>query len=119
MVTRDSDKSHLQDLKDRLESKGIPAVIQGENTARMIIPYFALQPTLWVYLDKQFDDAVRLLANPDHEVTTGVDIEEFYASVEEVEANQSNINKVYIDLGLFFAGILAALVIVIILLNKV
>jgi hypothetical protein len=42
----------------------------------MIIPRFLLEPTLWVYLDDQFDDALKLIENPDHEATTGIDIAE-------------------------------------------
>ena len=118
MITRDSDKSHLQDLKELLESKGIPAIIQGENTARMIIPYFAFQPTLWVYLDEQFDDAVQLISNPAYKVQSGIDIKEFYSSVEKLGSNQSKMNKVYIDLGLFFVGILVVIFVIIQILNK-
>ena len=75
MLIRDGDKQYLISLKERLEENGIPAVIQGEDTARMTIPAFLLEPTLWVYLDEQFEDAVQLINNPDYQVTSAIDVE--------------------------------------------
>ncbi|MCU7850876.1 MAG: DUF2007 domain-containing protein [Candidatus Thiodiazotropha sp. (ex Monitilora ramsayi)] len=78
MLTRNSNIFYLESLKERLEANGIPTVIQGTETARMIIPRFLLEPTLWVYLDGQLEDALKLIDDPDHEVTTGIDIADFY-----------------------------------------
>ena len=118
MLIRDGNKAHLQSLKELLESQGIPVVIQGENTARMIIPFFVFEPTLWVYLDEQFDDATHLIKNPGHKVTTGIDIEDFYLSMDEFESNEGNVNKVFIDLAKFFVSILVVMFIIILILNK-
>ena len=46
MLTKSTDIVHLQVLKNLLEANGIPAVIKGENTARMISPFLMTEPTL-------------------------------------------------------------------------
>lgn len=106
MITRDRDRQYLLSLKEKLEEHGIPAVIQGEDTARMIIPVFLLEPTLWVYLDEQFDDAIKLIDNPSHQVTTGIDIEEFYSINASPEEKNKMLNQALIDLGLFLVFIM-------------
>lgn len=45
MLTRNENTGYLTDLKDLLEENGIPSVIHGAETARMIIPAFLLEPT--------------------------------------------------------------------------
>lgn len=118
MLTRDGNKARLESLKELLENKGIPAVIQGENTARMIIPFLVFEPTLWVYLDEQFEDATSLMKNPDHKVLTGIDVDEFYLSMDEFSSNKAGFNKVYIDLAKFFISILVVMFIIILALNN-
>ncbi len=106
MLTRDSDHQYLIELKNRLEENGIPSVIQGENTARMIIPFFLLQPTLWVCVDKQFEDAVQLMDNPNHVVNLKIDMEEFY-KVQPTEAQKANeLNAALLHLLLFMGAIM-------------
>ena len=53
LVTKSTDVNYLHILKDLLEANGIPAVIKGENTARMITPFLMTEPSLWVYLEDQ------------------------------------------------------------------
>ena len=109
MLTRDGDKQYLLSLKERLEENGIPAVIQGEDTARMTIPAFLLEPTLWVYLDEQFEDAVQLINNPDYQVTSAIDVEEFYSREASPEHNESELNKALMDLALFTVFIMVVM----------
>jgi hypothetical protein len=106
MLTRDSDGQFLNELKHRLEENGIPAVIQGENTARMIIPAFLLQPTLWVYLDEQFEDAVGLMDNPNHQVKLKVDMEEFYALQPSEQQQAQDLNAALLHLLLIVGAIM-------------
>ncbi|MES9905573.1 MAG: DUF2007 domain-containing protein [Sedimenticola sp.] len=103
MLTRDSDHQYLLDLNYRLEENGIPSVIQGENTARMIIPLFLLQPTLWVCVDEQFEDAVQLMENSSHVVKSKIDMEALY-SAQPTEAQKTNeLNAALLHL-LFYMG---------------
>lgn len=109
MLTRDSDRQYLIELKQRLEANGIPAVIQGENTARMIVPIFLLQPTLWVYLDEQFEDAIKLMDNPDHEVSSKIDMEEFYAMQPSEEQQAHDLNAALLHLLLIVGVVMLGL----------
>ncbi len=113
MLTRDSDRNYLIELKQRLEENGIPAVIQGENTARMIVPIFLLQPTLWVYLDEQFEDAVELMGNPDHQVSSGIDIEEFYALQPSAEQQAQDLNAALLHLLLIVGAVMVGMYVLI------
>jgi hypothetical protein len=101
LVTRDEDKMYLQKLKELLEENGIPAVVQGENTARILPPFLMSQAGLWVYLDQQFEDAVNLMMDADHKVTTGIDVDEFYKAQPAEKEQTTLLNKALIDLALF------------------
>jgi len=93
MLTRDSSVDYLNSLKQRLEENGIPAVIQGKETARMIIPAFMLEPTLWVFLDGQYEDAAKLIMDPDHQVTTGIDVAAFYENQPDQQELNAAVNN--------------------------
>ncbi len=101
LLTKDEDKLYLQELKELLEVNGIPAVVQGENTARILPPFFMSQAGLWVYLDQQFEDAVHLMMDANHKVTTGIDVDEFYKAQPAGEEQTNLLNKALIDLALF------------------
>ena len=109
MITRDSDLQYLKVLQERLEEAGIPAIIQGDNTARMIIPFFLLQPTLWIYFDEQFEDAVNLTMDSEYIVTTGVDVEAFYEKQPTELEQRSQLNAALIHLALFLLLIMAGM----------
>lgn len=118
MLTRDEDKNYLISLKERLEDNGIPAVIQGDNVSRMIVPSFLLEPTLWIYIDEQFDDAVKLMDNPDHVVTSGIDMESFQKNVLSESAQKDALNKGLIQLALYTGAIMLGMYIFIKVLNR-
>jgi len=111
MLTRDGNHDYLVSLKNLLEENGIPSVIQGTETARMIIPTFLLEPTLWVYFDEQFEDASRLIIDNEHVVTTGISIEDFYNN----QPNKKEQNSIFVN----ELGNLAAYVILVILIMVV
>jgi hypothetical protein len=101
LLTRDKDKIYLHELKRLLEDNGIPAIVQGENTARILPSFLMSQAGLWVYLDQQFEDAVNLMMDTDHKVTTGIDVDEFYMAQPAEEEQTNLLNKALIDLALF------------------
>lgn len=108
MLTRDSDKNYLESLMARLEENGIPANIQGTETARMITPQVVFEPSLWIYLNEQFEDAINLINDPSYNVTTGVDIDSFYASQpSEAEQNTQLFNLIANGAAYVFTAILA------------
>ena len=86
-LTKNTDIIHLHVLKDLLEANGIPAVVQGDNTARMVSPFLVTEPSLWVYLEEQAAEAEKLILDPDYEVENGVDVDEFYRVTQDVSEN--------------------------------
>jgi hypothetical protein len=101
MLLKDGEMEGLRMLKQRLEENGIPSFIQGADTARMIIPVFLIRPTLWIYIDEQYGDALELIQNPDHVVRNGVDVEAFYELQPPERDQRKALNKVLIQ-GLLF-----------------
>lgn len=99
LITKSTDTSHLYVLKELLEANGIPAIVKGENTARVITPFIMTEPGLWIYIDDQYDEARILVHNPDYEVIHKVDMDEFNELARNVTENPSNLNAVLINLG--------------------
>ena len=109
-LTKSTDIIHLQLLKDLLEANGIPAVIKGENTARMISPFLMTEPSLWVYLDDQEDEAQKLILDPDYEVQSKVDVDEFYRLTSEVSENPKQLYNTLLNWVVGFGLIMIALI---------
>lgn len=104
LVTKSTDTNYLYSLAGLLEANGIPATIQGENTARMITPFLMTQPGLWVYLDEQLHEAIQLIHDNEYIVKNKIDVEEFYKLNINITSDTSVMNKVYIRLGLSVAS---------------
>lgn len=109
LVTKSLDASQLHVLKDLLETNGIPALINGENTARMITPFLMTEPSLWVYLDEQRDEALRLIQDPDYEVVNKVDMIEFYKVADAVADKPDSMSTALVYLGVTMALVLLGL----------
>ena len=92
LITKSIDASQLHVLKELLEANGIPALINGENTARMITPFLMTEPSLWVYLDEQRDEALRLIEDPDYEVVNKADMVEFYKIADTITDKPESLN---------------------------
>ncbi|MES9990405.1 MAG: DUF2007 domain-containing protein [Candidatus Thiodiazotropha sp.] len=116
MLTRNADVHSLQTHKDLLEANGIPSVIQGAETARMIIPRFLLEPTLWVYIDDQLEDALKLMDDPDHVVTTGIDIADFYANQPNEDELRTQVTN---TIGNIFVIVLLVAIVVFVIINNI
>jgi hypothetical protein len=108
-VIKSIDASQLHVLKDLLEMNGIPALINGENTARMITPFLMTEPSLWVYLDEQRDEALRLIEDPDYEVVNKVDMIEFYKVADTITDKPESLNTALVYLGATMAVVLLGL----------
>jgi len=109
MLTRDGDQIYLESVMELLESNGIPASIQGTETARMIYPRVVFEPSLWIYLNGQFEDAVNLINDPNYKVTAGIDVEEFYSNQPtKEETNTQLFNLIATGSAYVLVGILAA-----------
>jgi hypothetical protein len=112
-VIKSIDASQLHVLKDLLEMNGIPALINGENTARMITPFLMTEPSLWVYLDEQRDEALRLIEDPDYEVVNKVDMIEFYKVADTITDKPESLNTALVYLGATMAVVLLGLFVVV------
>jgi hypothetical protein len=118
MLTRNVDQKYLASIKKRLEINGIPAVIQGKETARMSYHKFLHEPTLWIYIDDQFEDAVKLMDNPDHSVTTGIDIGEFYELANSETVQKNALNAGLKQIAIYISAILIGMFVVIVVLER-
>jgi ABC-type taurine transport system substrate-binding protein len=104
MLIRDSSVEYLESLKVRLEEQGIPAVIQGTETARMITSKVLFEPSLWVYVDQQFEDAAKLIKSPEHEVSAGIELEAFYENQPSKTELNSAVNRALIHMALYLVA---------------
>ena len=113
LITKSIDASQLHVLKELLEANGIPALINGENTARMITPFLMTEPSLWVYLDEQRDEALRLIEDPDYEVANKADMVEFYKIADTITDKPQSLNTTLVYLGTTMAvGLLVLIAVV-------
>ena len=113
LVTKSTDTSYLHVLKELLESNGIPAFVKGENTARMVTPYIMTEPSLWVYLDEQYEEAQSLVKNPEYEVNNPVDMDEFNEVVKSTTEKPEKLNKALMHLGFTMGLILLGMLVLI------
>lgn len=100
-LTKSTDIVYLHLTKNLLEANGIPAIVKGENTARMVSPFLMTEPSLWVYLDEQEAEAQKLILDPSYEVENKIDVAEFYRLTSEVSENP---NQLYNTLLNWVAG---------------
>ena len=104
LVTKSRDTTYLYSLKGLLEANGIPADVQGENTARMITPLLMTEPSLWVYLDEQLSEAIELIHNDEYVVKNQISIEDFYEINKNITSDTTLMNEAYIKLALTVVG---------------
>ena len=109
-LTKSTDIIHLQVLKDLLEANGIPAVIKGENTARMVSPFLMTEPSLWVFLDEQWAEAEKLILDPDYEVRNRVDVDEFYRVTRDASENPKHMYDTVLNWVMVFSVLMIALI---------
>ena len=110
LISKHPDTAYLEEMRQRLESRGIPAVVQGQSMARLLVPVGATEPTLWVYLPFQEGDAKALLDNPEHMVEQPVDVDEFYQLTQSDMAQDQLRSAALKKMLMISFGVLAALV---------
>ena len=64
LIAKDTDIDHLNSMQRLLEEHGIPAMVNGENAAQMGMSYVRGESSLWVYLDEQSNEALKLIEDP-------------------------------------------------------
>jgi hypothetical protein len=109
-LTKSTDVVHLQILKNLLEANGIPAVVKGENTARMVSPFLMTEPSLWVYLDDQEAEAEKLILDPSYEVENKIDVAEFYHLTRDVSENPKQMHDTLLNWAVGIGVVMIALI---------
>ena len=112
LLVTNIETADLEVMKELLESNGIPAFINGQNTARMI-PLSFIKATLWVHLEGQADEALLLINNPEYEVINKVDIDEYYKFADNVKRNPENLSNAYGNLAVSIGAVLLGMFILI------
>ena len=107
LIAKDTDIDYLNSLQLLLEKNGIPAIVNEENTTQMGMSYVRGESSLWVYLDEQSNEALKLIKDPAYKVLHAVDVEQFYARSNSVKTNLAmtlvrfGIAFMFIFLGIF------------------
>ena len=112
LILEDNDIFYLQALKNLLESNGIPVAINGAHSVRVVTPFLINQQSLWVYVDNQLEEAIKLIDNPEYEVKNKVNITEFNHQKKKLNPNEALVHFV-----LTLCGVIAGLYIIIIVLQ--
>jgi hypothetical protein len=93
LIRETKDKNELDHICTLLESRGIPVHVGEEHQHQLgghAMPF--LRYRLHVVLDSQYDDALKLLEDENHEVAEPVDIKAF-RECEEEEARPEVMNR--------------------------
>lgn len=91
LIRQTKDKNELDHLRTLLESRGIPVHVGEEHQHHLgghAMPF--LRYRLHVVLDSQYDDAVKLLEDENHEVTDPVDLKAFRDYEEQIRPEVMN-----------------------------
>jgi hypothetical protein len=100
-------KSEIESAKILLESKGIPVFIGSQNSGPALgILIAANKYTLWSCIDSQYEDALKVLNDPGHEVSEPIDISDFQQFTEN--NRQASANR-------FFNWVMSFLIVLLIL----
>jgi len=112
LIIPDADNSHLEAMKELLETNGIPCFINGKNTSR-IMPFIITKASLWVHLSEQENEALLLINNPEYDVKNKVDMDEFYKIKNEFNSNPNNLNNALTSLAIFMGAIMLGMFVLI------
>lgn len=85
IVFKSNDLNEVFEISRRLEDKGIPCRV-NENDLRNRGSHIPDGNEVWIYLNEQYADAVKLIESPNHVVKHVVDIGEFYNQISDDEA---------------------------------
>ena len=75
LITVSTEIDCLHRLKDLLQENGIPAIV-----------YLMFRPSLWIYIDKQLNEALTLANNNKYTVINKVDVAMFYESYKNLRS---------------------------------
>lgn len=91
LLRETKDKNELDRIRTLLESRGVPVHVGEENQHHLgghVMPF--LRYRLHVVLDFQYDDALKLLEDENHEVAEPVDLEAFREYQQQAQPDVMN-----------------------------
>lgn len=114
LVYTTSSADEANEIKNRLENAGIPVMISGENVSRIQLPFLSNNLGVFIYINNQYDDAMALIKDNNHKVTSSIDVDAFYKVVESKEMKRYLDNKTnQMIAGLFLVVMFILLVIIV------
>lgn len=116
LIYRTRSEPEAQQMRMLLEKKGIPVFVSNAESGRIFGSTLPGLISLWVYLDEHLADAEALLADPNHEVATPLDIEAFYQELESGPAQQERYEQTN-QLLLWLGGVALGLALLLYLLS--
>ena len=103
LLCRANSLEKANELKASLEMAGIPAMISGENFSALRIPLFPNNHGVFIYLDEQYNDAQKVIADPNYMAESAIDVEDFYQLLESAEFRH-NVNTGYLAIFSWLIG---------------
>ncbi len=113
LLFQSGEKSEIDDARLLLESKGIPVFVGNETSAQNLgIVLATRRYAFWVVFDEQFEDALALLKDREHEVSNPVDIDAYYREMDHVreKSTENLFNKMMLFLVVLALAIIGALI---------
>ena len=105
LLFESANRAEIDGARLLLESKGIPVFVGNEDTARTMSWLFVTREYgLWILVEQQYEDAMALLGNADHEVRVTVNMEEYNRSFEQLHSR--NMQKIFNWLMLFLVAMI-------------
>ena len=111
LLYRANSLEEANESKAILELAGIPVMISGENFSGLRLPFFPNNLGVFIYLDEQYNDAQKVIADPNYMAESAIDVEDFYQLLESAEFRH-NVNTGYLAIFSWLIGtiIVAAVV---------
>lgn len=70
--------AEANEIKELLENAGIPASISNKGFSQLHVPFIPHTLGVFIYINTQYNDAIALINNKNHDVAEPVDVNEFY-----------------------------------------
>jgi len=91
LVYQSVDQAEVNNIKSLLEDNGIPSFITNENSNNLRRHSFTGMG-IFIHINSQREEAIKLINNPSHIVKNKVDIIEYYEHIND-SVNQSEVNN--------------------------
>ena len=100
LIQKSNDINEANELVGLLEENGVPATV-NENGLRNRGTHMPEGNEVWIYINSQYSEALKLIKDKNHKIENSVDINEFYKNIESTEAKEllSQLKSSFIKYG--------------------